>query len=90
MIETLIAAFLAWLQLTGPAPVMVGLATHYGPDSGFHQGDEMRNGQGLDLAAPTVAVNDCRRDRDGVCINDWDIPWWERLANKKLLVYLPN
>ena len=34
-----------------------GLATYYGPPA-FCQGDIMANGQGLDLWAPTVAVDD--------------------------------
>jgi len=88
MLETLIAAFLAWLQITSPLPV-IGLATHYGPPA-FMPGDGMRNGEPLDLSAPTVAVNDCRKDGDGVCLNDWDKPYWPQWGNKELLVYLPN
>ena len=38
-----------------------GLATWYGPPQ-FNEGDIMRNGEGLDLSAPTVAVDASHAD----------------------------
>jgi len=70
-------------------PDLIGLATSYGPPA-FQNGDVMRNGERLDLAAPTVAVNDCRKDRNGECLYEWDVPYWPQWAGKTLLVFVPD
>jgi hypothetical protein len=89
----LILITLALLASHGPVmerpPDLVGLASYYGPP-GFCQGDVMRNGEPLDLNAPTMAVNDCRRDESGACLYDWDVSYWPRWANKEAIIYVPD
>lgn len=88
MIEILVALIL-YTSIPLRMPDMVGLATPYGPPA-FCQGDRMRSGQELDLAAPTMAVNDCRKNSTGQCVYDWDISYWPQWANKRAIVFIPE
>ena len=57
MFKIVLLALIASLGLPPRPPDLYGLATWYGPPA-FVRGDLMRDGEPLDLAAPTVAVDD--------------------------------